>query len=107
MASVVRETQPIAIAVCSRARGPRARQMRVVLSISMSRSCARPTCSIAAAATMSYDYESQIVWIETLHIEDHPMTHDLCATHADRSRPPQGWEPVSYTHLTLPTIYSV
>lgn len=41
---------------------------------------------------MSYDYEGQIVWIETLHIEGHPMTHDLCSNHADRSTPPQGWE---------------
>ena len=56
------------------------------------RSCARPTCSVAAAATMSYDYEAQLVIIEPLHIEGHPMTHDLCVTHADKSRPPQGWE---------------
>lgn len=59
---------------------------------SMSRSCARPTCSVSAAATMSYDYESQVVWIEGLHPESHPMTHDLCAVHADRSTPPKGWE---------------
>ena len=58
----------------------------------MKRHCARPTCSVAAAATMSYDYESQVVWIEDLHPEDHPMTHDLCAQHADRSTPPSGWE---------------
>jgi len=58
----------------------------------MSRSCARPTCSVAAAATMSYDYDAQIVWIEDLHPEAHPMTHDLCAQHADRSTPPSGWE---------------
>jgi len=58
----------------------------------MKRHCARPTCSVAAAATMSYDYESQVVWIEDLHHEDHPMTHDLCAQHADRSTPPSGWE---------------
>ena len=41
---------------------------------------------------MSYDYENRIVIIESLHLDDHPLTHDLCATHADRSRPPQGWE---------------
>lgn len=41
---------------------------------------------------MSYDYEAQIVWIEPLHVDAHPMTHDLCAAHADRSTPPQGWE---------------
>ncbi len=60
--------------------------------VCMNRTCARPTCSVSAAATMSYDYQAQIVWMEELHIESHPMTHDLCATHADRSTPPSGWE---------------
>lgn len=41
---------------------------------------------------MSYDYEAQLVWLEELHAEAHPMTHDLCAMHADRSTPPNGWE---------------
>ena len=41
---------------------------------------------------MSYDYAAQVVWIEDLHVDPHPMTHDLCATHADRSTPPMGWE---------------
>ena len=59
---------------------------------SMKRNCARPTCSVAAAATMSYDYDGQVVWIEDLHQEPHPMTHDLCAQHADRSTPPSRWE---------------
>ena len=60
--------------------------------VHMKRHCARPTCSVAAAATMSYDYDSQVVWIEDLHPEGHPMTHDVCAQHADRSTPPSGWE---------------
>ncbi len=58
----------------------------------MNRCCARPTCAVSAAATMSYDYDARIVWIEPLHAEPHPMTHDLCAQHADRSTPPSGWE---------------
>lgn len=41
---------------------------------------------------MSYDYEARYVLIESLHDHDHPMTHDLCAAHADRSTPPSGWE---------------
>jgi len=41
---------------------------------------------------MSYDYESRFVMIESLHDEAHPMTHDLCVKHADRSTPPSGWE---------------
>ena len=41
---------------------------------------------------MSYDYDSRVVWIETLHADAHPMTHDLCVSHADRSTAPSGWE---------------
>ncbi|NNC79119.1 MAG: DUF3499 family protein [Acidimicrobiales bacterium] len=58
----------------------------------MKRSCARPTCSVQAAATLSFDYESRFVWIESLHPEPHPSSHDLCSKHADASTPPSGWE---------------
>ncbi|MGI9603922.1 MAG: DUF3499 family protein [Acidimicrobiales bacterium] len=57
----------------------------------MSRSCARPICSEAAATTLAYDYESGSVWIDHLAVEAHPMTHDLCLAHADRMVVPQGW----------------
>lgn len=58
----------------------------------MIRSCARPLCAVEAAATMTYDYAAQTVWIKNLDLEAHPMTHDLCVGHADKSSPPQGWD---------------
>lgn len=59
---------------------------------SVKRRCARPGCHQLAAATLSFLYAQQIVWIDDLHVEDSPANHDLCAGHADRTRPPRGWE---------------
>jgi hypothetical protein len=56
------------------------------------RHCARPTCSASATATLSYDYSARTMWLEDLHDDDHPATHDLCGRHADRLTPPNGWE---------------
>ena len=72
--------------------GPRDRPPGSLRSPIVTRVCARPLCSVPAAATLSYDYDARLVWIEDLRAEHHPMTHDLCAAHADRSRPPTGWE---------------
>lgn len=58
----------------------------------MNRRCARPGCRQFAAATLSYLYAQQIVWIDDLHAEDSPANHDLCRPHADGTRPPRGWE---------------
>jgi hypothetical protein len=38
-----------------------------------------------------YDYSSSAAWLDDLAAEDHPMTHDLCARHADRLSAPNGW----------------
>jgi len=57
----------------------------------MSRTCARPGCNGAATATLTYDYANQGAWLERLSFEAHPMTHDLCARHAERLSVPQGW----------------
>jgi hypothetical protein len=57
----------------------------------MTRSCARPGCSLPAVATLSYDYGNRTVWLEALHVEAHPATHDLCPRHANRLSPPNGW----------------
>ena len=57
----------------------------------MTRSCARPGCSLPAVATLSYDYGDRTVWLEPLHAQSHPANHDLCARHADRLSPPNGW----------------
>jgi hypothetical protein len=57
----------------------------------MSRICARPSCSEHAAATLSYSYADRTVWIEPVSPENDPMTHDLCADHAERLVLPLGW----------------
>ncbi len=66
----------------------------------MARPCARPTCSKPAAATLSYDYAGSQVWIDHLTIDDHPMQHDLCLTHADKTTPPVGWLLTDRRHIT-------
>ena len=58
----------------------------------VNRRCARPGCHQLAAATLSFRYAQQMVWIDDLHVEDSPANHDLCTGHADRTRPPRGWE---------------
>jgi hypothetical protein len=57
-----------------------------------SRTCAKPSCSVTASATLTYDYSGQSVWIELLNPEAHPMRYDLCTEHADALRVPNGWE---------------
>ena len=57
----------------------------------MTRQCARPGCSQPAVATLTYDYGNQAAWLDRLAPEPHPMTHDLCETHAERLSVPQGW----------------
>ena len=41
---------------------------------------------------MSYAYAKCAVLIEDLHVESHPMTHDLCDRHGARTAAPRGWE---------------
>lgn len=66
----------------------------------MRRACARPACGEAATTTLSYGYAAATVWLEPLHAEAHPMTHDLCERHAGRTVPPRGWELVDLrTHV--------
>jgi hypothetical protein len=57
----------------------------------MQRSCARPGCNEMAAATLTYDYAARTAWLDHAAPEGHPMSHDLCAAHADGLRVPQGW----------------
>lgn len=58
----------------------------------MSRLCARPGCSELAAATLTYDYSGQTVWIDDLTVETDPNEYDLCGRCADTRTPLQGWE---------------
>ncbi|MFN2558003.1 MAG: DUF3499 family protein [Nitriliruptorales bacterium] len=57
----------------------------------LSRTCARPGCSAPAAATLAFFYGDREVCLERLGLDELPSTYDLCATHADRMRPPYGW----------------
>ncbi len=57
----------------------------------MTRSCARPGCSLPAVATLSYDYADRTVWLEPRHVDAHPANHDLCSRHAHRLSAPNGW----------------
>ena len=62
----------------------------------MRRRCARPGCSEPATVTLSYDYGAATVWLESLSLEGHPMTHDLCDRHTARTAPPRGWRLVDH-----------
>lgn len=55
------------------------------------RSCARPGCNESAAATLTYDYGGRTAWLDHAAPEGHPMSHDLCAAHADGLKVPMGW----------------
>jgi uncharacterized protein DUF3499 len=54
------------------------------------RRCARPDCDRIAGATLRYDYRARMVWLDE-DGEPHPSRHDLCLTHAERLRVPDGW----------------
>jgi hypothetical protein len=58
----------------------------------MTRQCAKPGCSAAASATLGYDYQQRITWLERLAAESHPMSYDLCDAHADALTVPRGWQ---------------
>jgi len=43
-------------------------------------------------ATLAYDYQAMVVWLDHLTDQDDPATHDLCELHADRVTAPRGWD---------------
>ena len=56
------------------------------------RHCARPGCPAPATATMTYDYGSRTVWVDSPGREpDAASAWGLCAPHADGLRVPVGW----------------
>ncbi|MGI9609802.1 MAG: DUF3499 family protein [Acidimicrobiia bacterium] len=52
-------------------------------------SCAR--CGSPAAAHMTFSYPDSAVWLGDLVADAEPHGYALCADHADRMTPPQGW----------------
>ncbi|MFN8026712.1 MAG: DUF3499 family protein [Acidimicrobiia bacterium] len=59
------------------------------------RRCARPDCSATGAVTLVCDYAARTVVMvaaaDSPEVDD-PARYDLCARHAERFRPPHGWE---------------
>jgi len=54
------------------------------------RLCARPGCGAPAAAMLTFQYATRTVWLLD-QAEPDPAAIDLCARHADRTAPPNGW----------------
>lgn len=55
------------------------------------RNCSRPLCSVEADVVLLFDYGAGHVvldWSREIHDPNHL---ELCAEHAERFRPPQGW----------------
>ena len=52
-------------------------------------SCAR--CGSPAAAVMTFSYSDSSVWMDDLVNGMEPHGYAMCADHADRMIPPQGW----------------
>jgi hypothetical protein len=55
------------------------------------RGCARPGCPSVAEATLTFRYRAREVALGPLSAVAAPEAYDLCAAHADRTRPPYGW----------------
>ncbi len=48
-------------------------------------------CGQEAVATLTYVYSDQMAVLGPLSNVAEPHSYDLCARHADRTAPPQGW----------------
>jgi hypothetical protein len=70
----------------------------------MTRRCARPGCGEPAAATLSYQYASSIVWLDDVAPEPDPSTYDLCRRHAAGLTVPHGWS-LTDGRSTAPPLY--
>jgi hypothetical protein len=55
------------------------------------RICKKTGCAVEAAATCSFHYPLQQLWISPLSVDPQPGSYDLCADHADRFVAPLGW----------------
>ena len=55
------------------------------------RSCRKTACRWPAAASLSFRYATQEVWLLDLAAEPDPSLYDLCPHHADALTVPKGW----------------
>ena len=62
------------------------------LSRAAARRCSRPGCPTPATATLAFRYDQQQATLVPLLDDSGPETYDLCGDHADRTRPPHGWQ---------------
>ena len=60
------------------------------------RTCSKATCSKAAVATLTFDYQQSIAVIGLLSPKAEPGTFDLCAEHVARFTPPEGWQVIRH-----------
>ena len=65
--------------------------VHLVISV---RQCSRPSCSNAAAATLTYVYDDSTVVVGQLSAQAEPHAYDLCARHAESFSAPRGWDVV-------------
>jgi hypothetical protein len=42
-------------------------------------------------ATLTYDYQGRVTWLDALTVAPHPMAYDLCTAHAEAMTVPRGW----------------
>lgn len=76
----------------SGAAGRRGRGQVRAIARAAGRSCSRPGCDTPAAATLVFSYAERVARLVDLLDELEPQVYDLCPAHADRTRPPVGWE---------------
>jgi len=55
------------------------------------RACSRVGCGHDAVATLTYVYADRMAVLGPLATVAEPHSYDLCARHAERTAPPQGW----------------
>ncbi|MFL2986078.1 MAG: DUF3499 family protein [Acidimicrobiales bacterium] len=61
------------------------------MTIPPSRLCSRPLCAGDAQVLLLFDYETRLVELQAINEARDANLMELCAEHADRFRPPQGW----------------
>ncbi|HCJ85271.1 MAG TPA: hypothetical protein DHV80_01845 [Acidimicrobiaceae bacterium] len=61
------------------------------VTTSQPRLCSRPLCANDAEVLLLFDYETRLVELKAINKTRDSNLMELCAIHADRFRPPQGW----------------
>lgn len=55
------------------------------------RNCSHPGCDWPAVASMGFDYESRLAWLEDLSVDPWRNRYVLCGLHAQKFKAPVGW----------------